>query len=136
MADPIVYVDRSKIRSGKLAELRQAMTELAAFVEAEEPQLISYGFFVDEDAAVMTVVAIHPDAASMEYHMEVGAERFREFAGLLQLQSIDVYGQPSEKARRQLHEKAALLGDGGGLTVHSQHAGFVRLGADSRQAAT
>jgi hypothetical protein len=31
----------------------------SAFVERHEPQLISYGFFIDEQAAMMTVVAVH-----------------------------------------------------------------------------
>jgi hypothetical protein len=41
-----------------------------------EPQLISYGFFIDEEASRMTVIAIHPDAASLELHMETGGPRF------------------------------------------------------------
>lgn len=136
MSDPIVYVDRSEIRSGKLDELRRAMTELADFVEAHEPQLLSYGFFVDEQTAQMTVVAIHPDAASMEYHMEIGGPRFRKFADLLQLRSIDVYGEPSAKVLEQLRKKAEMLGEGGGLAVHHLHAGFVRFGAAAPGAVT
>lgn len=136
MSDPIVYVDRSDIRSGKLSELRQAMTALAEFVEANEPQLLSYGFFIDEQASQMTVIAIPPDAASMEFHMEIGASRFRKFADLLQLRSIDVYGQPSEKVLEQLHKKAEMLGEGGGLVVHHLHAGFMRFGAAATDVVT
>lgn len=129
MSDPIVYVDRSEIRGGKVNELRQAMTELADFVEAHEPQLLSYGFFVDEQTSQMTVVAIHPDAASMEYHIEIGGPRFRKSADLLQLRSIDVYGEPSAKVLEQLRKEAEMLGEGDGLVVHHLHAGFVRFGA-------
>jgi hypothetical protein len=49
MPQPIVYVDTSAIRNGKLEELQAAMKTLASFVEANVPQLVSYGFFLNED---------------------------------------------------------------------------------------
>lgn len=136
MSEPVVYVDQSDVRTGKLTELKEAMAELAEFVESHEPQLLSYGFFLDEGEARMTVVAVHPDAASMEYHMDIGGLRFRKFAELLQLRSIDVYGQPSEKVVQQLREKAAMLGEGDGLTVHRLHAGFTRFSAQAPNVVT
>jgi hypothetical protein len=39
---PVVYIDTSTIREGKLEELEMAMRHLAALVEANVPQLISY----------------------------------------------------------------------------------------------
>jgi hypothetical protein len=72
MTQPIVYVDVSEIREGRLGELELAMRELAAFVEVNMPRLISYGFFLDEDRTQMTVVAVHPDSASLEFHMDRG----------------------------------------------------------------
>ena len=47
MLQPIIYVDASAIRSGKLQQLGDAMKDLAAFVETNVPRLISYGFFLD-----------------------------------------------------------------------------------------
>lgn len=41
MSEPIVYVDNSEIRDGKLEELKTALNELVEFVEANEPQLIA-----------------------------------------------------------------------------------------------
>lgn len=129
MPEPIIYIDRSEIRPGKLDEIKPAMDELVEFVEAEEPQLLSYGFFLDEDEAQLAVVAIHPDAASLEFHMDIGGPRFRGFAELLEMVSIDVYGEPSERALEQLHQKAQALGKSGRVAVHSLHAGFARLDA-------
>jgi len=47
MSQPIFYIDTSSIRESKLEELQAAMKDLAAFVEANMPQLISYGFFLN-----------------------------------------------------------------------------------------
>jgi hypothetical protein len=47
----IVYLEPSENRSGKLEEIKTAMNELAAFVEANEPQLIAHNLFFSEDCA-------------------------------------------------------------------------------------
>lgn len=70
MSDPIVYIDRSEIRSRRLNDLKEAVDDLVEFIDAREPQLLYYGFFIDEEAAQMTVIAVHADPASLELHME------------------------------------------------------------------
>ena len=42
MPEPIVYVDRSQVRPGRLAEVMAAADGLAQFVEANEPEIISF----------------------------------------------------------------------------------------------
>ena len=125
MPQPIVYIDTSTIREGKLEELEEAMKHLSAFVEANVPQLISYGFFLDRDSTQMTVVAIHPDSASLEFHMDVGAAEFRKFADLIDLSRIEVYGAVTDAVLERLHRKARMLG-GGTVAVHGLQAGFAR----------
>lgn len=49
MSEPIVYIDRSRIRSGKLQGLKRAIDDLVAFIDEREPQLVLYGFYLDED---------------------------------------------------------------------------------------
>lgn len=122
---PLVYVDTSTIRDGKLEQLREAMRSLAAFVEANVPQLISYGFYLDGDQRHMTVVAVHPDSASLEYHMGVGGAEFRKFADLIELLRIEVYGRVTDAVRERLNQKARMLGKGT-VTVHEFYAGFAR----------
>jgi quinol monooxygenase YgiN len=128
-ADAIVYVDTSDVREGALDAVREAIVELAEFIEANEPQLLAYDVYLNEEGTRMTVIHLNPDSASLEYHLDVGGPAFRKFAGLITLRSIDVYGRPSEAALEQLNEKARMLG-GGTVTVHEWRAGFVRLGDD------
>ncbi len=124
MNQPIVYVDTSTIHEGKLGELQVAMTHLAAFVEGNVPQLISYGFYLDANRTQMTVVAVHPDSASLEFHLDVGREEFKKFAGLIQLSKIEVYGVVSAAVLERLERKARTLGSGT-VTVYEFFAGFV-----------
>jgi hypothetical protein len=122
---PIVYIDTSTIREGKLRELEAAMTKLAAFAEANVPQLISYGFYLDEDRRRMSVASVHPDSASLERHMDVGGAEFRKFAELIELRSIEVYGAVSDGVLERLHKKAQMLGDAT-VAVYELYAGFAR----------
>ena len=126
MDEPIVYVDRSEIREGKLDELKEALGELVEFVHTHEPQLLSYGFYIDDTGTRMTLVAVHPDSASLELHMEIAGPAFRNFTHLVNLLSIEIYGRPSERVLEQLRGKARLLGTGEHPVVDRLHAGFWR----------
>jgi len=126
-SEPIVYIDHSDIRVGSLEELKAGVRRLVDFIDAREPQLITYGFYIDEAAAKMTVVAVHPDSASLELHMDIGSAEFRQLAHLLTLTAIECYGRPSERALEQLRHKAATLGDGGTVVSIGRFAGFTNL---------
>lgn len=125
VSEPLIVVDTSEIREGRLEELRAAVADMAAFVREHEPDPISYQVFFSADRR-MTVVQVHPDAASMERHMEVAGPVFARFADLVELRTIDVYGAPSERIVEQLRRKAELLGTAS-VEVHDLQAGFVRL---------
>jgi len=126
-SEPIVYIDRSEIREGAIDELRAGVRRLAEFIDRREPQLITYGFYIDDDTRKMTVVAVHPDPASLELHLDIGGEEFRKLGHLLRLTGIECYGRPSERALEQLQEKAAALGDSGTVVSIGRSAGFARL---------
>jgi quinol monooxygenase YgiN len=125
MSQPLVYVDTSEVRPGKLVELRAAIKELAEFVEENEPGLVSYSVYFVESANQMSVVHVHADPASLDYHLEVAGPLFQQFANLVTLSSIHIYGEPSETALGQIRAKLRTLG-AGDVIVHDPHVGFVR----------
>ena len=126
-SEPIVYIDHSDIREGAIEELRAGVRRLVDYIDAREPQLIAYGFYIDEARAKMTVVAVHPDSGSLELHMDIGGAEFRKLGHLLKLTGIECYGRPSERALDQLRQKAAALGDGGTVVSIGRFAGFTHL---------
>jgi hypothetical protein len=118
MSQPLVYIDTSDVREGALEELKSAIGELTDFV--------SYAVYFSQDGNQMTVIHVHPDSASLDFHMDVAGPRFGRFADLLTLSSIRVFGEPSATAIKQLEDKVRLLGTGE-VTVHPLHAGFGRF---------
>ena len=121
MTDAIVYIDHSAIRPGKAEQVKAGSARVVEFIRAHEPQLIFYAFYVDEMASSMTVVAVHPNSASLERHLRIGGPEFRKLADLIDLRSIDVFGEPSEVVLSELHKKAQMLGENGRVTVHRSH---------------
>ena len=130
----IVWVDTSDVRGGALEELKPAMKELVDFVQANEPRIIAYNVYFSDEGTRMTVVHVHPDSASLEYHLEVVGPVLRQFVELVTLSSIHIYGEPSEKVLRQSHEKARVLGRNA-VVVGSLHAGFTRFAVSAHPAA-
>ena len=124
--EAIVYVDRSAIRPGKGDALIAALTDLAAFIDENEPQIVAYQVHINAARSTISVVHIHRDAASLDRHMTVAGPQFPKFADLVDLQSIDVYGTPSDAAIAALRRKAEMLGDAR-VSIHPRAVGFARL---------
>lgn len=125
MAPPIVYVDRSSVREGRLAELEDAVGSLVRRVERRPGRLLSYAIHFTTDRSTMTVVHVHPDSESLQALMEWIAPALPPFRDLLELRSIDVYGAPGDAVTALLEVKVALLG--GSVTVHEAAAGVDRI---------
>src|SRR5207245_10687253 len=95
-------------REGKLAAERDRAADLGSFIEANEPQILAFNEYVNEDGTEVGVVQVHPNAASMEFHMDVVAERAaRAYAETLEATtSIQVFGTPSDSILQMLREQA------------------------------
>ncbi len=126
MADPIVIIDNSAIREGRLEDVKKAMSGLVEFAKANEPRMLAYTVYLTADGTRVTVLQVHPDSASAEYHLQAAGPAFSRFAECIRMESIDVYGRPSPVLLERLQRKARQLG-GGKVTVHAIHAGFARF---------
>jgi hypothetical protein len=126
MDEFVAYLDTSEVRSGKLEELNTAMADLTAFVEQNEPRIISYSVCFSEDGSTMSVLHFHPDLASLEFHLKVAGPKFPPIAPLIKMKTIEIFGRHSEDLVAQLREKAQLLGTGS-VIVRDVHAGFARF---------
>lgn len=125
----IVYVDQSTVRDGKLDELKEAMSDLVDFVDANEPDILSYDVYFSDDGTRMAVVHTHADSASLAYHMEVAGPKFPPIGEFIDLEAIDVYGRPSEELIHQFEEKTSTLGHGH-VSIHDRHDGIDRVSVD------
>ena len=125
MSDFVVYLDTSEVRPGEPGKLKVAMAQLASFVEANEPRIIAYNFYFSGDGTRMSVLHIHEDVASLEFHVKVAGPRFPPIAPLVKLLTIEIFGPVNDAVLEQLKAKAQLLG--GTVIIHDLGSGFARV---------
>lgn len=76
MSGPLIYVGTYTIKPGSQEEARRRLAELVEFVETNEPRVIAFNAYLDRDGNTVAIVQVHPDSASMEFHMQVNAKHF------------------------------------------------------------
>ena len=82
MSGPFIFIASNRLKPGKLDDERARVPALVDFIEANEPRLIAFNEYVNEDGTEVAVVQIHRDADSMAFHMEVvAAERQAQLPG-------------------------------------------------------
>jgi quinol monooxygenase YgiN len=125
MSEPLIYIGTYAIKSGKLEECRKRCGELVDLVETNEPRLIAFNLYLDEQGSTISVVQVHPDSASMEFHLKLISEHLEgAFDYLEATVSEQVYGTPSDSLAEQLNEWAE---PGVTVTVMPVHeVGFTR----------
>ena len=126
MPSPFIFIATNRLKPGRLDRERRRVPGLVEFIEANEPRLIAFNEFVNDAGDEVTVVQIHPDAASMEAHMEIVRERAQQaYAETLDATvRIQVFGQPTEAILETLRQQA---GDGVEISINGEHlGGFTR----------
>jgi uncharacterized protein (DUF2126 family) len=130
MSSPFIFIATNRLKPGRLERERNRVPGLVEFIEASEPRMIAFNEFVNEAGDEATVVQFHPDAASMEAHMEIVRERAQEaYSETLDATvRIQVFGRPTDAILEALQQQA---GSGVEISVNGEHlGGFTRSAAE------
>ena len=119
---PLIFIATNRLKAGALDAERSRVPELVSFVEREEPRVIGFNEYVNDVGDEVTVVQIHPDAASFEKHMGVIADHARRAyeETLDRTVRIQVFGDLPESMAATLREQA-----GTGVEIIEQTDGRV-----------
>ena len=126
MSGPFIFIATNRLKEGRLEDERRRVPGLCELIEETEPRLIAFNEYANEEGTEVGVVQVHPDAESMEFHMQVVADwAARAYAETLEgTASIQVYGTLSDAVLEMLGRQA---GAGVPLTVKRHHlGGFTR----------
>jgi hypothetical protein len=132
MSGPFIFIATNKLKEGMLEAERERVPGLVEFIERNEPRLLGFHEYANEEGTEVGVVQVHPDAESMEFHMKAVAERAaRAYAETLEATtSIQVYGTPTDAVLQMLSRQA---GAGVQLVVKRHHlGGFTRAPTAAR----
>ena len=128
---PFIFIATNRLKPGRLDEERARVPGLVEFIEANEPRLIAFNEYVSEAGDEVTVVQVHPDAESMEAHLEIVGDRARDaYAQTLDATvRIQVFGRPTQAILDTLRQQAS---SGVEITVNGEHlGGFTRSAAEA-----
>jgi hypothetical protein len=126
MSGPFIFIATNRLKPGMLDAESARVPGLVDFVHEHEPRVIAFNEYVNEEGTEVAVVQVHPDSASMEFHMGVIAERAAAaYAETVErTMSIQVFGAPSNAVVELLQRQA---GAGVPLNVKPYHlGGFTR----------
>jgi quinol monooxygenase YgiN len=96
VTEPLITFTSARVKEGKLADyerLNRAITEL---VEAKEPRIIAFHVMATEDRDSFVGMQFHPDAQSMEFHLETVRELIADASDILEIEEFKVLGRSSE----------------------------------------
>jgi hypothetical protein len=123
MAEELIFVGTYAIPEGVFDAFDVANEEMRDFVEANEPRLISWHTYVNEQHSEATTIMVHPDSASLEFHLQVASSKIQGGVQMVQTRRIELYGDVSERLLEQLRRISAISGDWP-VTVKSHLHGF------------
>src|SRR3954452_18893789 len=121
MSIPFIFIATNRLKPGAYEAERRRVPGLVEFIRAGEPRLLAFNEYINAERTEVTVVQVHPDAASMEFHMGVVRERaVQAYSETLDATTkIQVFGT-SEAVVDTLRARA---GAGVPLSVHAEHLG-------------
>ena len=128
MDGPFIIRAKSRIKPGVSAAYKPLAQEICRLVEEAEPRVLAFNIWVDEAEGSEIVLQVHPDADSLEYHLQILGEKVRSTFEFAEFESLEVYGPPSDRLKHLFEAEAS---EGGvRLTFHPLHwGGFTRLQA-------
>ncbi|MGK0275683.1 MAG: quinol monooxygenase YgiN [Ilumatobacter sp.] len=110
MADQIQYAVKWTIHDGKIDEFKALAAEATALVEANEPSMLGYHWYMDASETHCTLIEQYPSTEHILVHLgNVGATlgKLLEVADI----SIDVFGAIDDDARGALDPLGAVYHD-------------------------
>jgi hypothetical protein len=137
MTAPFVFIGTYRFNDGKLDAFKQHWQEFVRSIEAEEPRLIAFNAYVNDEGTELSVVQVHPDADSMLFHMGVAREHISAAYGEYfdnSSSSTEIYGKPNDAVLEMMGQ---LAGPGASITIKPDHiGGFTRSAAETPAAAS
>src|SRR4029079_513792 len=132
MSGPFIFIATNRLKPDAYEAERRRVPGLVEFMDVCWPRLRASNEYLNAERTEVTVVQVHPDAASMEFHMGVVRERAAQAYSetLAATTRIQVFGPPSDAVVETLRAQA---GAGVPLSVHPEHlGGFTRIGEHLR----
>jgi hypothetical protein len=125
MSAVFIFIATNRVREGKFEAEKKRVPGWIDYIAANEPRLIAFHEFVNDDGTEVEYVQVHPDTDSFEHHLGVVEQSGRTYAETLDgTTSIRIYGTPTPAILEMLGQ---ATGAGVPVTIFPEHlGGFTR----------
>ena len=69
MTGPFIFIATNRLKPGAYEAECHRVPGLVEFIKASEPRVLAFNEYINAQRTDVTVVQVHPDAQSMEFHM-------------------------------------------------------------------
>jgi quinol monooxygenase YgiN len=118
MTDYIRVNAKLSIKEGKLSEFKEKGNAAIEKVKANEPNMLSYEWYLSEDGSKCYIVEIYKNSDAIMAHMGNVGDLLGPFFELAPLTGLNIYGSPSDEVRQAF---ASF-----GAQYHEHFNGFTR----------
>jgi hypothetical protein len=110
MSGPFVVVVKSRVKPGMTEAYNAWLERFCGLVDEREPRILGFHTYSDETGKLSTVVQVHPDAESMEFHFQAMGDQLKEMHQYLDgVESIELLGTPSDRVLKGMSQYQNVL---------------------------
>ena len=116
MPDPLIFINTYAIKDGMADRYRELSGGVINMVKSEQPQMLYFAFYMNDEGTEATTFQIHPDSDSMLRHMRLAEKHIQQSAEAIDFtkMEINLYGNPNEAVLEMMRQ---LSGTGVPITI-------------------
>src|SRR5262249_37885832 len=100
MSEPFIFIGTHRLKDGMLEAAKDMNEWLTELVDSNEPRMIAFNAYANEEGTEVSIVQVHPDADSMLFHMQLLSQHitgaYAEEGPLAETTSIQLFGDAGE----------------------------------------
>lgn len=111
MTGPLLFVGTYEIPPGQFEAWQQANRDMLTFMREHEPRVLGFWNYTNADQTEVSTVHLHPDAASLQFHMEAARTRISAGTALVKMKRLELYGPVGTALLAQLRAVSERSGN-------------------------
>ena len=116
MSEPLIFINTYALKEGTADTYLERCQEIVDMVTSEQPQVIYFAFYINEERTEGTTFQVHPDSDSMLRHMKLAEKHIEQSVGFIDFtrMEISLYGNPNAAVLETMRQ---LSGTGVPITI-------------------
>lgn len=94
MQAPFIFITTHAINDGAAEAYEAQHGAFADFVNANEPDLLSFQAWMSDDRTEVTFIFVFPDAEAADRHMEIARDKIGQGLEITRTARLETYGTP------------------------------------------